>query len=199
MMQSLELKTDATSLPVTLAEVKEHLRVDTSDEDTLLNTLIYAATEHVSGRNGYTGRVLLPQTWYAYYSDFSEIELPLAPCISVDAITYKDQDSATQTLSTDVYTANTAREPALIQLKPNQSWPETDGSWDSVKVEFQAGYSGGSPAADAVPYAIKAAILLVIGDLYQNREGGALVAGASYEINPTVKNLLRPYRVDIGL
>ncbi len=197
--QSLELVTEAAELPVTLAEAKEHLRVDSSDEDTLITSLIYAATDFVSGRNGYTGRALLPQTWDAYFSKFDDIELPLPPCISVASITYKDTDSASQTLATSVYTVNTARQPALVTLKPIQTWPATDESWDAVKIRFTCGYAGGSPAREAVPYSIKAAIKLVIGDLYQNREGGNLVNGAKYEINPTVKALLNPYRVDMGL
>lgn len=198
-MQSLELVTPAVELPVTLTEAKEHLRVDSSDEDDLITSLIYAATDFVSGRNGYTGRALLPQTWNAYFAKFSDIELPLPPCISVASVTYKDTDSASQTLATSVYTVNTARHPALINLKPNQTWPETDESWDAVRVQFSCGYANGSPAREAIPYSIKAAIKLVIGDLYQNREGGNLVNGARYEINPTVKALLNPYRADMGL
>lgn len=198
-MQSLVLVTEAASLPVSLTEAKEHLRVDTSDDDGLITSLIHAAADFVAGRNGYTGRALLPQTWDAYFAAFTDIELPLPPCIEVTAITYKDSDSATQTLATSVYTVNTARQPALVTLKPNQEWPATDGSWDAVKIRFQCGYPNGSPASEAVPYSIKAAIKLVIGDLYHNREGGNLVNGAKYEINPTVRALLNPYRVDMGL
>lgn len=199
MMQSLELKTPATGLAVTLAEAKEHLRIDSSDEDSLITSLIHAATEYVSGRNGFIGRALLEQTWYMYFTAFDDIELPLPPCISVEGIIYKDTDGATQTLATSIYTVNVAREPALITLKPNQTWPETDGSWDAVKVEFTCGYAGGSPENDAIPHAIRAAIKLVLGDLYQNREAGAIVNGARYEVNPTVKALLNPYRANMGL
>lgn len=48
-----------------------------------------------------------------------------------------------------------------------------------------------------VPPAIKAACLLMIGDLYENRE--TIVTGASIDILPTAKNLLYPYRKDIGI
>lgn len=44
----------------------------------------------------------------------------------------------------------------------------------------------------AVPATIKAAILLIVGDLYENRE--AAFVGVSRSDNPTVNRLLWPYR-----
>lgn len=43
-----------------------------------------------------------------------------------------------------------------------------------------------------VPASVKAAILLMLGDLYSNREGG--VFGTIHTVNPTVERLLWPYR-----
>lgn len=48
----------------------------------------------------------------------------------------------------------------------------------------------GTPVA--VPPAVKAAILLVLGDLYANRE--VSVIDATYAENPTLKRLLSSYR-----
>ncbi len=44
---------------------------------------------------------------------------------------------------------------------------------------------------------IKAAALLLVGDMYQNRE--SQIVGASVAENVAVKNLLYPYRVEIGI
>lgn len=204
-LQSLALVTTPSVEPVTLAEVKQHLRVDTTDEDTLIATLITAAVDYVSGRNGYTGRVLVQQTWDYYLDAFPSgaIEIPLPPVQSVTSITYKDRDGASQTLATSVYSANTTREPAQIVLKQDQAWPETYQSWDAVKIRFVAGYvptSADSPTdfASGVPAAIKAAILLTVADLYENRSGQELSSG-QFQINQTVKNLLNPYRADMGV
>lgn len=49
------------------------------------------------------------------------------------------------------------------------------------------------PVAVPVPAPVKAAILLILGDLFENREGvitGTIVAG-----NPSVNALLWPYRM----
>lgn len=49
----------------------------------------------------------------------------------------------------------------------------------------------------AVPSAVKMALLLVIGDLYENREGQFV--GTISSDNPAVKSLLTPYRVGMGI
>jgi len=53
----------------------------------------------------------------------------------------------------------------------------------------------GAPVA--VPASVRAALLMIIGDLYENREG-ALV-GVSRVDNPTVDRLLHFYRTGLGV
>lgn len=48
-----------------------------------------------------------------------------------------------------------------------------------------------------VPTSIRAALLLVVGDLYENREGAFV--GVSRVDNPTVERLLHFYRVGLGV
>ena len=48
-----------------------------------------------------------------------------------------------------------------------------------------------------VPPDVQAAILLIIGDLYENREG--IVVGTIVAVNPTVQNLLHFHRVGLGI
>ena len=48
-----------------------------------------------------------------------------------------------------------------------------------------------------VPPDVKAAILLIIGDLYENREG--LIVGTIVATNPAVQNLLHFHRVGLGI
>jgi len=54
-----------------------------------------------------------------------------------------------------------------------------------------------SGAAVAVPASIKAALLLIVGDLYENREGA--VVGASRTDNPTVNRLMQFHRTGLGV
>lgn len=48
-----------------------------------------------------------------------------------------------------------------------------------------------------VPPSVRAAILLIVGDLYENREGRYV--GVSVEANPAVTNMLHFYRVGLGV
>lgn len=48
-----------------------------------------------------------------------------------------------------------------------------------------------------IPSSIKAACLLMIGDLFENRE--AQIMGGGVVENPAVKNLLYPHRKGIGI
>lgn len=52
-------------------------------------------------------------------------------------------------------------------------------------------------AAVDVPASVRAGILLIVADLFENRE--SQFVGVSAEENPTVKNLLHFYRTGLGL
>ena len=85
--------------PVTLAEAKHHARVDISDDDTYIQTLIAVAREYVEDRLDTT---LLTTIWEARYDEFPlwEIVLPRPPMLSATVtITYKDTEGASQTLT----------------------------------------------------------------------------------------------------
>lgn len=203
-LQALNLHEAASVYPVTLAEAKTHLRVDHSDEDALISSLIAAATSHVEGRAGYTGRALVSQVWDYSLASFPQegfINIPLPPLMEVISVTYLDKDGATQTLGIDYYEVNTFTQPARIHLAYGKSWPETYEAWNAVTIRFRAGYAptdSDSPTdmASGVPESIKAAILLIIGDLYHNRQAQQ---DAKLELNRSVQALLYPYRVNIGL
>lgn len=180
-----------TDTPVSLAEAKAHLRVDADnqDDDALIQGLLDAATDHLDGYAGILGRCLVAQTWALRLSAFPcEIELPLGPLISVTGITYLDPDGATQTLATSVYEVIDGPAP-LVVLKHNQSWPSIRSRARSVTVTFVAGWA----TRASVPSAIKAAILLLIGHWYANREAVAAGPNAS-ELPLGVTALLAPYR-----
>lgn len=72
----------------------------------------------------------------------------------------------------------------------------------SVVVRYRAGhpFSGeGSHLASSVPAPIRQAILLMVGDLYANRESNSVgVAAHVVEMPTTVERLLLPYRVNFG-
>lgn len=176
--------------PVSVAEARDHCRVDTNDEDVLISALVDTAVSHLDGHSGVLGRAMVTQTWRQDYPRFvNRMRLPLGDLITVSSVTYYDADNAVQTLSTDIYTAFSDSVGPYLDLKPDQSWPSTYTREDAVRVTWTAGYG---PAATDVPAAIRQAMLLMIGHWFENRE--ASVVGVSVTDLPMAVNaLLAPY------
>lgn len=184
----LNLSSAPASEPITTAEAKTHLRIDSSDDDTYIDTLIEAARRHVES---FTNRALITQTWELYLDDFpNEILLPKPELVSVSSITYTDTAGASQTLSTDVYQVDTDHLPGRIFLKYGQTWPAVQEIPKAVKVTYVAGYG----AASAVPQSIKTAIKILVAHWYENRE--PVIVGTNVASVPlSVEYLLMPYKV----
>lgn len=180
--------------PVTLTEVKAHCRIDHSDDDTMLAGLTTAARVAIENE---TRRALITQTRTLSLSDFPHddqlIELPSGEIQSIISIAYTDGNGDSQTLSASAYALNGDR----VSLKFDQSWPDVQLAGLPVVITYVCGYadSGASPVdlADNVPWAIKAAILMLIGHWYENRE--AATEGAMVDLPMGVKWLLSPYKV----
>jgi len=184
--------------PVTLAEVKKHLRLATTDaeataytsEDDLLNRLITVARTQAEQE---TGRAFITQTKTYYldaWPDEPFIRLPY-PTLQSAAVTYRLEDDTTYANTLSTVDTDIVSEPGRVVLQPNESWPSGTLYTDRpIKIVYVCGYG---LAAD-VPEGIKSAILLKISDLYENR--GEVVLGISVsKISDAVDSLLRQYRV----
>lgn len=160
---SLRLITAPTEYPVTRVEAKLHCRVDATDEDSLIDSYIAAATNHVEL---YTGRAIMAQTWELVLDDFSDsILLPKGPVQSITSVKYYDIDSALQTLATDQYTLDNVSDPAWLVRPTDVTYPDVADGVNNVIIRFVAGYT-------SVPEAIRAAILILVSHLYDNRAAG---------------------------
>jgi uncharacterized phiE125 gp8 family phage protein len=188
---TLELHEAPESEPVTVAELKAHLRITADDEDDLLSGLIVAAREFVEIS---AGCQIVAATWdmsmdrfpchahpiqYAY----GQIDLPRFPVSEVESITYYDTDGEVQTLSSDQYQVDgQARSPRICPA-PLTVWPVTQiGRINAVVVRFVAGY-------ETIPERLKVTIKLLAGHLYEHRE--ATITGSLAEIPLGLRTLLR--------
>lgn len=189
-----------TESAVSLEAAKQHLSVDHSDHDDLIQAMLEAAIDEVDGVTG-VGRALVSQTWDMHLEGFvcdEPIEIPLPPLIEVEHVKYYDDDNALQTLATSIYEVIGAggHSPAQIALQSGESWPSLYDRREPVLIRFRAGYvdTDGSPTDGVVPPKIVAAIKLILGTLYMQRE--TIVIGQSVvEVPGAAKALLEKYRV----
>lgn len=167
---------------VTWEEAKLHLRLDSDDEQSLVEGLIAAATNWIDGRNGWLGRAIGTQTWDLVYDAFPSgaIEVPFPPLQSVTGVFYADGEGVEQPVDTDDYFVDNDSVPGWVV--PSSSWPTSMSTANAVRVRFVAGYT-------EVPAAIKAAILLIVGHLHDNR------GDAGGELPKSAEMLLSPYKI----
>jgi uncharacterized phiE125 gp8 family phage protein len=186
--------------PLTLEEVKEHLRVDYTEADSLISAYIEAATSHVEGEHSFTGRALVTQTWELVIDHFPshEIKIPLPPLQSIDSIKYDDSAGDEQTLAADQYYVDDVSEPAWV-VPIVGGWPTAVlDAINAVRIRFTCGYPAtvDSPPdlRGNIPRAIKQAMLLHIGSFHEHREE-QIVGLTTMQLPFAAENLLRPWRV----
>jgi len=187
-------------MPVTLAEAKLHLRVDYTDDDTLITMLIDAATSYIDGPNGFLGRALIDQTWDLVLDTFptNEIKIPIPPLIEVLSVSYDDPSGLEQAVDPAKYTVDDVNEPGWIV--PDGTWPATFQGINAVRIRFRAGYvdQSFSPPVGEVPGDIKAALLIYLGSLYANRED-VITGQAAVALPWGADQLLRRKRIDLSM
>jgi uncharacterized phiE125 gp8 family phage protein len=180
---------DATIEPVTLTEAQDHLRQPIEEEIPYINALITAARQHCEA---YTQRAFITQTWRYVLDGFpGMISLPRPNLLAVSSIAYTDTNGDIQTIDAADYQVDTYSEPGRIIPAYGTYWPSTRAQMGTVVVTYTAGF--GATAA-LVPKAIKQAMLILIGQWYENRE--ATISGTTIANVPVAwEALLSPYCV----
>ena len=184
--------------PISVAEAKNHLRLDSDlvDDDALINILISSARRY---GEMLTGRSWITQKWRlqldAFYSggDMGAIiELDRGIVQSVDSITYLDMGSVQQTMDLTLLAHDLVSTPARISPKFGTVWPVTLPQIGSVQINYTAGYGN---AAASVPEGIRQWMFIRVSTLYEHREEVEQVARGKIEPMPFVDGLLDPYKV----
>ena len=204
----LQLVTPPAGEPVSLAEAKQHLRVDGGDDDLLIGSLITAARQAAETK---TGRQLITARWKLVLDAFpgpslmqsvngASFSLPghailLAKCPvqAVVSIEYMDMNGATQVMPAGDYVLDVACEPARITPVFGKTWPPTLPQMGAVSVTFNAGYG----AASAVPEGLKSWIKLRVGSLYGHREEMSVLSRGRIDPLPFVDGLLDGFKVSL--
>jgi uncharacterized phiE125 gp8 family phage protein len=177
---SLQLTAPPAEEPVTLAQAKAWLRVESGgDEDALIAALIPAARARCEW---HTGRAFVTQSWTLWLDAIGDgcITLPLPPLVSVQSVTLYGRDDAATVLDTNDYTVDVPGGRVMIK-SPHLNLRTRN----AAAIAFTAGYGD----AGDVPPPICQAILQIVSSLYDHR-------GADTAPTPDAAlALLAPYRV----
>jgi hypothetical protein len=186
---SLEWVSNTGTEPLALDDVKNFLRVDSTntEDDVLITGLITAARERAET---ITGRSLITSNWIYWIDSFpygwqlntgparntinrfqnwwaenQVIQIPKAPLQSVTSVQYMPSYGGDYvTLDSSLYTVDTASNPGCISPVANYYWPFSWTIRNAVQIEFTAGYTD-----SFVPETILTAMRLLITDWYENR------------------------------
>jgi uncharacterized phiE125 gp8 family phage protein len=189
-MKTYQVITPASTYPVSLTEAKLHLKVDITTDDTLITNLIVAATQ-VSEE--YTNRFFINTVVNQTCSDFKELsELFKSKVSAVTHIKYYDSDNAQQIWASSNYVVNKEYEPCQINLVVDGSFPNIADRIDAIECRYTVGYG----TASDVPDVIKQAILLTLGNWYENRMS-VITGRTTTEMPMSAKFLLDTYKVQV--
>lgn len=200
--RSIALVTAPATEPVTVVEAKAFLRIDSSDDDTLLTSMIKVARRMAET---YTRRSFITQTVRLTMDGFGDaeetprdgmmiappphvvdgtraVQLPRLPAQSISSVTVFGPSNADSVVDPAVYGLDTTG--GRLMLNDGQSWPSDLREYAAVEIDFVAGY--GDTAAD-VPEDIRQAILHIVAAMYESRQCADIPAGA--------KAMLEPYRL----
>jgi uncharacterized phiE125 gp8 family phage protein len=177
MFYSIEITDAPTELVVSAAELRQHLRLNTTDEDDLLEGCILSATEQFEHHTD--GRVVMETTFVQRFMSWDRLlmnsptryvspnlytlALGRAPVSSVEGVTYYDTEDEVQEL--EDWETDLTGTPALVYYRPVGMVPYLSLTRPRpIEVEFIAGWE-----ADTVPASVKRAILLLAAHYFDQR------------------------------
>jgi uncharacterized phiE125 gp8 family phage protein len=173
--------------PVSLAEAKAWLRLDTTDEDGLVTALITAARLTVEAASR---RLLMNQTWRLvmdYWPIGGIVKVQISPFRAILAARSYDIYGNSTTYDPTGFIVDKASEPGRI-MAANNIAPVTGRPFAGIELDVQLGY--GANASD-VPQPLRQAILLLVALWFENRGDG--IGGAGEPLPKSIKTLISPF------
>lgn len=166
---------------VSVAELKEHLRIEHDAEDTILKNLQRAAYDWVEQ---FTGRSILTSHWKFLTEPLKggtevHFSLPFPDLLEVEEVHHVFREGKNPSTREQIkyYTMNIRHGISYISLISKGA---------PIEILYSAGFG---PHPDAVPQGFHHAIKILVAHWYQNREG------IGCGIPETVEIFLRPYQI----
>lgn len=174
--------------PVSLLDVKKHLRIDDSSDDSVIADDIIDARRFIEDK---TGLAFVTQSWRlsldrwpaggeAWWdgvremsitelyksSVYQSVSLPRYPLQSITSVTvYDEASNSTAITVANVFDVDTYQMPGRLTLKRGQTWPVALRANDAIQIVYVAGYAN----AAAVPSPMKRAVKQLAAFMYSHR------------------------------
>ena len=173
--------------PITLADAKGWLRLDTSAEDDLVSVLIVSARMIVEAT---TRRMLLTQSWRLVFDGWPQngiVRIPLAPFQSLTAMRVYDANNVALPVSSGLAILDASPDAARLYFPGNPPMPGR--AIAGVEIDVVVGYGA---AAASIPEPIRQALRMLVARWYENR-GDVEIDSGAMRLPAAVQALLAPY------
>lgn len=187
---ALQLRAGPLTEPVSLETAKTHLRIDGTEDDLLITSLITAARIFIETS---IAKIMVSQNWSCFrdaWPSSGTLHLPLSPLLSVDEIRLHSDGSFTVLDSTDYAVDFISRDPR-IRLLSGPPPADTTRPLNRIEVQFTAGF--GAEAAN-VPDDLVQAVLMLTTHWYEQRAPVGQ-SGNFDDIPAHVSALLAPHKM----
>lgn len=177
-----------TGEPITLAEAKTYMKIDVSEEDGLIQTLITAARLHVEAL---AQCALMTQSWRLVRDAWPRgrvLQIPIGPVQEVREV--RVYDDKLFTVSPESYIVEVSGIPARLTMRRGYSWPRPGRDIAGIEIDFIAGYGS---ERDDVPACLRQALLLLVSHWFTHREP-VVLGDAPLPIPGTVDALLERFK-----
>lgn len=167
-MNQFRVVTPPADMPVTVAEVKVDARIDHDDDNTLLESLIAAATTRAED---WARRAFVTRTYELALDCWPGngiVALPMPPLASVTAVKYYDWDNMLHTVAPGEYIVYSDVEPGMVSPIYTQWWPPAQlRPVSPIRITFTAGYGDAAAVPETFRQLIRALVVLD----YEHRDG----------------------------
>lgn len=180
--------------PISVTDLKAHLRIDSAAEDAVLASLITTARLQIEAS---LALALITQSWSWTFDRWprrASVELPISPVQQINAVSVVQSGGPVAILPSAYILDGHGIGARLIA---RENWPQPSAVALGIEIQLVAGF-GPTPAD--VPAAIRQALLVLATHWYSRRDvdggcGGATEGTATSGPLPlSVNDLLAPYR-----
>lgn len=185
---SLVMMTPPAAEPVSVAEAKEFLRVDGSNEDVLIASLLLTSRLHVEAA---LSIALISQSWTLVldlWPDAPAVEIPLSPVQSVASVRVMNASGSAVTVPAESYAVDISSRPGRVIWKNGRAL-QPGVSAGGIEIDFTAGFGN----AASVPAPLKHAILMLTAHWYEHRDPQE-IGSEGARIPDAVSDLIKPFR-----